>query len=53
MPQPIPLKDHEKEKHLVNRRLLACALLVLGLVAVLVGRQHVHAVVFRHRPNAA
>lgn len=30
-----------KEKHLVNRRLLACALLVLGLVAVLVGRLYV------------
>jgi len=41
MPQPIPLKDHEKEKHLVNRRLLACALLVMSLVAVLVGRLYV------------
>ncbi|MDF0729498.1 penicillin-binding protein 2 [Pseudomonas entomophila] len=41
MPQPIPLKDHEKEKHLVNRRLLACAVLVMGLVAVLVGRLYV------------
>lgn len=41
MPQPIPLKDHEKEKHLVNRRLLACAILVFSLVAVLVGRLYV------------
>ena len=41
MPQPIPLKDHEKEKHLVNRRLLACATLVFSLVAVLVGRLYV------------
>ena len=41
MPQPIPLKDHEKEKHLVNRRLLVCAGLTLGLVAVLVGRLYV------------
>ncbi|HEK1770168.1 TPA: penicillin-binding protein 2 [Pseudomonas putida] len=41
MPQPIPLKDHEKEKHLVNRRLLVCAALTLGLVAVLIGRLYV------------
>jgi len=41
MPQPIPLKDHEKEKHLVNRRLIACATLVFTLVAVLVGRLYV------------
>ncbi|MEB3841028.1 penicillin-binding protein 2 [Pseudomonas guariconensis] len=41
MPQPIPLKDHEKEKHLVNRRLLACATLVMSLVVVLVGRLYV------------
>lgn len=41
MPQPIPLKDHEKEKHLVNRRLLACAALVFSLVCVLVGRLYV------------
>lgn len=41
MPQPIPLKDHEKEKHLVNRRLLACAALVFCLVAVLIGRLYV------------
>jgi len=31
MPQPIPLKDHGKEQGLVNRRLIACALLVLAL----------------------
>jgi len=41
MPQPIPLKDHEKEKSLVNRRLLACAALVFSLVAVLIGRLYV------------
>lgn len=41
MPQPIPLKDHEKEKHLVNRRLLACAAMVFSLCAVLVGRLYV------------
>ncbi|MBD1554047.1 penicillin-binding protein 2 [Pseudomonas typographi] len=38
MPNPIPLKDHEKEKSLVNRRLIACALLVLMLALALVGR---------------
>ena len=38
MPQPIPLKDHEKEKSLVNRRLIACALFVLALSFALVGR---------------
>jgi penicillin-binding protein 2 len=38
MPQPIPLKDHETEKGLVNRRLLFCALLVLALSFALVGR---------------
>ncbi|MBD8613716.1 penicillin-binding protein 2 [Pseudomonas putida] len=38
MPQPIPLKDHGKEQGLVNRRLLACALLVLALSLALVGR---------------
>ncbi|MGE7990558.1 penicillin-binding protein 2 [Pseudomonas sp. NPDC089554] len=41
MPQPIPLKDHEKEKHLVNRRVLACAALLLSLSAILVGRLYV------------
>jgi penicillin-binding protein 2 len=38
MPQPIPLKDHETEKGLVNRRLLFCAVLVLGLSLALVSR---------------
>ncbi|MGC1331136.1 MAG: penicillin-binding protein 2, partial [Pseudomonas sp.] len=38
MPQPIPLKDHEKEKRLVNRRLIACAVFVLALSFALVGR---------------
>ena len=38
MPQPIPLKDHGKEQGLVNRRLIACALLVLALSIALVGR---------------
>ena len=38
MPQPIPLKDHGKEQGLVNRRLIACALLVLALSFALVGR---------------
>ncbi|MBV6289869.1 penicillin-binding protein 2 [Pseudomonas aegrilactucae] len=45
MPQPIPLKDHEKETHLVNRRLVACGVFVLALVAVLVGRLYVLQVV--------
>jgi penicillin-binding protein 2 len=38
MPQPIPLKDHEKEKGLVNRRLVFCASLVLILAMALVAR---------------
>ncbi|MBD8754358.1 penicillin-binding protein 2 [Pseudomonas coleopterorum] len=38
MPQPIPLKDHGKEQGLVNRRLIACALLVLALSIALIGR---------------
>ncbi|MFF7710104.1 penicillin-binding protein 2 [Pseudomonas sp. NPDC007930] len=38
MPNPIPLKDHETEKGLVNRRLIVCALLVLMLALALVGR---------------
>ncbi|UFH51431.1 penicillin-binding protein 2 [Pseudomonas sp. KNUC1026] len=38
MPNPIPLKDHEKEKGLVNRRLLVCGLLVLALALSLVAR---------------
>jgi len=38
MPNPIPLKDHGKEQVLVNRRLVACAVLVLALSLALVGR---------------
>ena len=52
MPQPIPLKDHEKEQHLVNRRLLACAVLVLSLVAVLVGRLYVLQVIQHEQQTA-
>ncbi len=38
MPEPIPLKDHETEKRLVNKRLIACAALVLAISCTLVGR---------------
>ncbi len=41
MPQPIPLKDHDKEQSLVNHRLIACALLVIILCLALVGRLYV------------
>src|SRR5690606_35682298 len=36
MPQPIPLKDHEKDARLVRRRVLvgACSILLLTLVLV-------------------
>jgi penicillin-binding protein 2 len=40
MPEPIPLKDHEKETQLVNKRLLACGLLVAVLSCILVGRMY-------------
>lgn len=40
MPDPIPLKDHEKETQLVNKRLLACGLLVAVLSCILVGRMY-------------
>jgi len=40
MPDPIPLKDHEKETRLVNKRLLACALFVALLSCFLVGRMY-------------
>lgn len=40
MPESIPIKDHQKEHHLVNKRLLACALFVLGITCVLVGRMY-------------
>lgn len=38
MPDPIPLKDHDKEGRLVNGRLIACAVLVVGLALALVSR---------------
>jgi penicillin-binding protein 2 len=38
MPDPIPLKDHEKETRLVNKRLIACALFVVLLSIALVCR---------------
>ncbi|MGO2287320.1 penicillin-binding protein 2 [Pseudomonas lundensis] len=38
MPKPIPLKDHDTEKRLVNKRLIACAALVLAISCTLVGR---------------
>ena len=40
MPEPIPIKDHEKENRLVNKRLLACALLVIGITCALVARMY-------------
>ena len=40
MPEPIPLKDHETEKRLVNKRLVACALLVLTVSCTLIGRMY-------------
>lgn len=41
MPDPIPLKDHEKETRLVNKRLIACAVFVALLSAALVCRMYV------------
>ncbi|MFP3515376.1 penicillin-binding protein 2 [Pseudomonas sp. SIMBA_077] len=38
MPEPIPLKDHDTEKRLVNKRLIACALLVMAISCTLIGR---------------
>ena len=52
MPQPIPLKDHDSEKSLVNRRLLVCAVLTLCLVAVLVARLYVLEVVQHDQQSA-
>ena len=40
MPEPIPLKDHDTEKRLVNKRLIACAALVLAISCALVGRMY-------------
>ena len=41
MPDPIPLKDHEKETRLVNRRLIACAVFVVALSIALVCRLYI------------
>jgi len=40
MPDPIPLKDHEKETRLVNKRLIACAVFVAVLSVALVCRMY-------------
>ena len=40
MPEPIPLKDHESEKRLVNKRLIACAGLMLAISCALIGRMY-------------
>ncbi|WP_122710202.1 penicillin-binding protein 2 [Pseudomonas viridiflava] len=40
MPEPIPLKDHEKETRLVNQRLIACAILVALLAGSLIARMY-------------
>ncbi|MES2869133.1 MAG: penicillin-binding protein 2 [Pseudomonadota bacterium] len=40
MPEPITLKDHESEKRLVNKRLIACAALVLSISCALIGRMY-------------
>ncbi|KMM85504.1 peptidoglycan glycosyltransferase /cell elongation-specific peptidoglycan D,D-transpeptidase [Pseudomonas taetrolens] len=40
MPEPIHLKDHESEKRLVNKRLIACAALVLAISCALIGRMY-------------
>ncbi|MGV8888505.1 MAG: penicillin-binding protein 2 [Pseudomonas sp.] len=45
MPQPIPIKDHEKETRLVNKRLIACALFVVAITCALVVRMYVLQVV--------
>jgi penicillin-binding protein 2 len=45
MPQPIPIKDHEKETRLVNKRLMACALFVVAITCALVVRMYVLQVV--------
>ena len=45
MPQPIPIKDHEKETRLVNKRLMACALFVVAITCALVVRMYVLEVV--------
>ena len=45
MPQPIPIKDHEKETRLVNKRLMACALFVVAITCALVVRMYIRQVV--------
>ncbi len=40
MPEPIPLKDHEKETRLVNQRLIACAIQVAVLAGSLIARMY-------------
>ena len=40
MPEPVPLKDHDTEKRLVNERLIACAALVLAISCALVARMY-------------
>ncbi|BCQ63658.1 hypothetical protein PBOI14_54080 [Pseudomonas sp. Boi14] len=40
MPEAIPIKDHEKESRLVNKRLLACAVLVVAITCALVARMY-------------
>lgn len=45
MPEAIPIKDHEKESRLVNKRLLACAVLVVAISCALVARMYVLQVV--------
>jgi len=45
MPEPIPIKDHEKETRLVNKRLIACALFVFAISCALVVRLYILQVV--------
>ncbi|NUT78435.1 penicillin-binding protein 2 [Pseudomonas sp. C1C7] len=45
MPEAIPIKDHEKETRLVNKRLMACALFVVAITCALVVRMYVLQVV--------
>jgi penicillin-binding protein 2 len=45
MPEPIPIKDHEKENRLVNKRLMACSLLVAAITCALVVRLYILQVV--------
>src|SRR4051812_2385432 len=45
MPEAIPIKDHEKETRLVNKRLIACALFVFAVSCALVVRLYVLQVV--------